>query len=129
MAGVVLTGVTGASVLGSITGVNYEAKAEESNPNSQYFNYKLGDKELDLKDIFTSNTLSAKILSEKLTSKLEAQGLNPENYKFKMTVKKTDGKTIQGGPSLVKGSEYIGTQTAEFNPNKDTITEFEIVPA
>ena len=131
MAGVVLTGVTGTAALGNVTGVNHEVKAEENHPNAKYFHKNVDGKDLDFTDTFKKDKLSPKTLNEEVKNKLTENGLSPDKYRLKLKVKLLDGSTLEspsGGAKIV-GNEYINTQTAEFNPNKQTLDEFDIVSA
>ncbi|MGJ5700409.1 hypothetical protein ACTFIB_10790 [Staphylococcus chromogenes] len=126
MVGVVLTGITGTATLGSVAGVNHEAKAEESNPNSAHFHKTVDGQKLDFTDTFKKTKLTPKSLTEEVKQKLEEKGLDPAKYLMKLQVK---GK-IQGpsGGGKIVGNEHINTQLTEFNPTKDIIEEFDIVP-
>ncbi|HCT0309115.1 TPA: hypothetical protein LQN95_000563, partial [Staphylococcus pseudintermedius] len=105
------------------SGVNYEAKAQEENPNSQHFKKNVDDKELDFTDILSKDKITAKELSDKIANELSANGLDPKEYSFTLKVTTKDGGTIQGGGKV---GEVLNNQSKEFNPNKDKITEFEI---
>lgn len=123
IAGAVLTGLASTVTLYQDSGVNYEAKAQEENPNSQHFKKNVDDKELDFTDILSKDKITAKELSDKIAKELSVNGLDPKEYSFTLKVTTKDGGTIQGGGKV---GEVLNNQSKEFNPNKDKITEFEI---
>lgn len=123
IAGAVLTGLASTVTLYQDSGVNYEAKAQEENPNSQHFKKNVDDKELDFTDILSKDKITAKELSDKIAKELNEKGLDPKEYSFTLKVTTEDGGTIQGGGKV---GEVSNNQSKEFNPNKDKITEFEI---
>ncbi|NCJ13795.1 hypothetical protein [Staphylococcus pseudintermedius] len=123
IAGAVLTGLASTVTLYQDSGVNYEAKAQEENPNSQHFKKNVDGKELDFTDILSKDKITAKELSDKITKELNENGLDPKEYSFTLKVTTEDGGTIQGGGKV---GEVPNNQSKEFNPNKDKITEFEI---
>ncbi|EKH2205147.1 TPA: hypothetical protein I1687_002080 [Staphylococcus pseudintermedius] len=123
IAGAVLTGLASTVTLYQDSGVNYEAKAQEENPNSQHFKKNVDDKELDFTDILSKDKITAKELSDKIAKELSANGLDSKEYSFTLKVTTKDGGTIQGGGKV---GEVLNNQSKEFNPNKDKITEFEI---
>ncbi|PXA58296.1 hypothetical protein, partial [Staphylococcus pseudintermedius] len=108
------------------SGVNYEAKAQEENPNSQHFKKNVDDKELDFTDILSKDKITAKELSDKIANELSANGLDPKEYSFTLKVTTKDGGTIQGDGKVGEVGEVPNNQAMEFNPSKDKITEFEI---
>ncbi|EHP0517825.1 hypothetical protein KNE05_002070 [Staphylococcus pseudintermedius] len=123
IAGAVLTGLASTVTLYQDSGVNYEAKAQEENPNSQHFKKNVDDKELDFTDIFSKDKITAKELSDKIAKELSANGLDPKEYSFTLKVTTKDGGTIQGDGKV---GDVPNNQSMEFNPNKDKITEFKI---
>ncbi|HCT0431375.1 TPA: hypothetical protein LQP14_001598 [Staphylococcus pseudintermedius] len=123
IAGAVLTGLASTVTLYQDSGVNYEVKAQEENPNSQHFKKNVDDKELDFTDILSKDKITAKELSDKIANELSANGLGPKEYSFTLKVTTKDGGTIQGDGKV---GEVPNNQSMEFNPNKDKITEFEI---
>ncbi|EGQ2868671.1 hypothetical protein [Staphylococcus pseudintermedius] len=123
IAGAVLTGLASTVTLYQDSGVNYEAKAQEENPNSQHFKKNVDDKELDFTDILSKDKITAKELSDKIAKELNGKGLDPKEYSFTLKVTTGNGGTIQGGGKV---GEVPNNQAMEFNPNKDKITEFEI---
>ncbi|EGQ1292079.1 hypothetical protein EEJ56_11425, partial [Staphylococcus pseudintermedius] len=123
IAGAVLTGLASTVTLYQDSGVNYEAKAQEENPNSQHFKKNVDDKELDFTDILSKDKITAKELSDKIANELSANGLDPKEYSFTLKVTTKDGGTIQGDGKV---GEVPNNQSMEFNPSKDKITEFEI---
>ncbi|EPC7164822.1 hypothetical protein ACR2QP_002242 [Staphylococcus pseudintermedius] len=123
IAGAVLTGLASTVTLYQDSGVNYEAKAQEENPNSQHFKKNVDGKELDFTDILSKDKITAKELSDKITKELNENGLDPKKYSFTLKVTTEGGGTIQGGGKV---GDVPNNQSKEFNPNKDKITEFEI---
>ncbi|EJO7114045.1 hypothetical protein NRV28_002081 [Staphylococcus pseudintermedius] len=123
IAGAVLTGLASTVTLYQDSGVNYEAKAQEENPNSQHFKKNVDDKELDFTDILSKDKITAKELSDKIAKELNGKGLDPKEYSFTLKVTTKDGGTIQGDGKV---GEVPNNQSMEFNPSKDKITEFEI---
>ncbi|HCT0503572.1 TPA: hypothetical protein K8016_002493, partial [Staphylococcus pseudintermedius] len=119
----VLTGLASTVTLYQDSGVNYEAKAQEENPNSQHFKKNVDGKELDFTDILSKDKITAKELSDKITKELNENGLDPKEYSFTLKVTTGNGGTIQGGGKV---GDVPNNQSKEFNPNKDKITEFEI---
>ncbi|HAR6136523.1 TPA: hypothetical protein I1683_001938 [Staphylococcus pseudintermedius] len=123
IAGAVLTGLASTVTLYQDSGVNYEAKAQEENPNSQHFKKNVDDKELDFTDILSKDKITAKELSDKIAKELNDKGLDPKEYSFTLKVTTKDGGTIQGDGKV---GEVPNNQSMEFNPSKDKITKFEI---
>ncbi|MCE5720634.1 hypothetical protein JL822_11185 [Staphylococcus pseudintermedius] len=123
IAGAVLTGLASTVTLYQDSGVNYEAKAQEENPNSQHFKKNVDDKELDFTDILSKDKITAKELSDKIAKELNGKGLDPKEYSFTLKVTTKDGGTIQGDGKV---GEVPNNQSMEFNPSKDKITEFKI---
>ncbi|EGQ2752265.1 hypothetical protein MWQ88_002107 [Staphylococcus pseudintermedius] len=123
IAGAVLTGLASTATFYQDSGFNYEAKAQEENPNSQHFKKNVDDKELDFTDIFSKDKITAKELSDKIAKELNDKGLDPKEYSFTLKVTTGNGGTIQGGGKV---GEVPNNQSMEFNPNKDKITEFKI---
>ncbi|MDK4095236.1 hypothetical protein O0G34_09930 [Staphylococcus pseudintermedius] len=123
IAGAVLTGLASTVTLYQDSGVNYEAKAQEENPNSQHFKKNVDVKELDFTDILSKDKITAKELSDKIAKELNDKGLDPKEYSFTLKVTTKDGGTIQGDGKV---GEVPNNQSMEFNPSKDKITEFEI---
>ncbi|MCE5155022.1 hypothetical protein KJB58_11225 [Staphylococcus hyicus] len=126
IASLILTGITGATAVQSISGINNVINAQENHPNAEFFKVKAGDITLDLTSMLNENRLSAKVISERLTELLKAQGEDPKNYSFKFKVKHKGGGGIEGGSGSVEGNPHIGTQTANFDPKVDKIEEFII---
>lgn len=123
MAGVVLTGITGTSIVGNVAGVNQEAKAQVANPNAKYFNVNVGGKNISFEDTFNKDKLSPKILSDEIKKKLDENGLESSSFNFSFEVKTKARATIKGGGQVGATEE---NQAAEFNPNTDTLQKFEI---
>ncbi|HGO1493001.1 TPA: hypothetical protein ACK0CK_002624 [Staphylococcus aureus] len=127
MAGIVLTGATGATTLGGISSTVHEAHAEE-NANQEHFEKPLEDKVLNFKDVLSKKTISIKDFSKAVEDELRNKGFDPSQYKlkFKVTVGHSTYSSSEGG-NLIVGNQHLGTALAEFNPTAHKLEEFEIV--